>query len=105
MPNSWTRQVPDAHALDQWFSTFGSWRPTKQKKTQFGDPFSTKITTKIKVLATQKWVATRLLRNTALDDDLRHPKKENFFLKLVKSTFGGTTPSTSSQHPGWESLL
>ena len=27
----------------QWFSTFGSWRPTKQNKTQFGDPFTTKI--------------------------------------------------------------
>ncbi len=24
--------------LNQWFSTFSSWRPTKQKNTQFGDP-------------------------------------------------------------------
>ena len=29
--------------LDQWFSTFGSWRPTKQNNTQFGDPFITII--------------------------------------------------------------
>ena len=27
--------------LDQWFSTFGSWRPTKHKNTQFGDPHIT----------------------------------------------------------------
>ena len=26
--------------IGQWFSTLGSWRPTKQNKTEFGDPFS-----------------------------------------------------------------
>jgi len=31
------------HDVDQWFSTFGSWRPTKQNNTQFGDPFNTII--------------------------------------------------------------
>ena len=30
------------NALNQWFSIFGSWRPTKQKKAQLGDPFSAK---------------------------------------------------------------
>ena len=34
---------PFAYLLDQWFSTFGSWRPTKHKNTQFGDPNSTII--------------------------------------------------------------
>jgi len=29
--------------LCQWFSTFGSWRPTKQTITQFGDPYITII--------------------------------------------------------------
>jgi hypothetical protein len=29
--------------VNQWFSTFGSWRPTKQNKTQFGDPNCTRI--------------------------------------------------------------
>ena len=29
-------------SLEQWFSTFGSWRPIKQNKTQLGDPFSSK---------------------------------------------------------------
>ena len=31
------------HDLDQWFSTADSWRPTKQDKTQFGDPYITII--------------------------------------------------------------
>ena len=26
-------------SLKQWFSTFDSWRPTKQNNTQFGDPY------------------------------------------------------------------
>ena len=26
----------------QWFSTVGSWRPTKQNETQFGDPYIAK---------------------------------------------------------------
>ena len=30
--------------LDQWFSTFGSWRPTKQYKIQSSDPFSNEMT-------------------------------------------------------------
>ncbi len=34
-----------SHLL-QWFSTFGSWRPTKQNKTQFGDPNFTRIVLK-----------------------------------------------------------
>ena len=25
--------------VDQLFSTFGCWRPTKQNNTQFGDPY------------------------------------------------------------------
>ena len=29
--------------LDQWFSTLGSWRPTKHNDTQFGDPYITII--------------------------------------------------------------
>ena len=29
--------------IEQWFSTLGSWRPTKQNKTEFGDPFSIKV--------------------------------------------------------------
>ena len=29
--------------LNQWFSTLGSWRPTKFNNTQFGDPFITII--------------------------------------------------------------
>ena len=35
------------NVLEQWFSTFGSMRPTKQNKTQFVDPFSTLIPIKI----------------------------------------------------------
>ena len=26
-------------SLEQWFSTFDSWRPTKQNNTQFADPY------------------------------------------------------------------
>ena len=33
-------------ALDQWFSTSGSWRSTKQNKTLFGDPYITIIALK-----------------------------------------------------------
>ena len=29
--------------VDQWFSTLGCWRPTKQNKTLFGEPYSTKM--------------------------------------------------------------
>ena len=32
--------------LEQWFSTFVSWRPTKYNKTQFGDPSITNIVLK-----------------------------------------------------------
>ena len=28
---------------NQWFSTLGSWRPTKHKKTEFGDTFSMNV--------------------------------------------------------------
>ena len=31
--------------LRQWFSTFGSWRPTKYNNTQFGDPYIAIINT------------------------------------------------------------
>ena len=37
--------------LKQWFSTFGSWRPTIHNNTQFGDPYIITIT---QVLASQK---------------------------------------------------
>jgi len=33
----------DNAVLDQWFSTFGNWRPTKMYKTQFCNPFENKI--------------------------------------------------------------
>jgi len=36
----------ETSALNQWFSTFGSWRPIKQNNTQFGDPFITFIVLK-----------------------------------------------------------
>jgi len=42
--------------LNQWFSTFGSWRPIYHSHS-----------TKTQVLATQKWVGTHLLRNTVLN--------------------------------------
>ena len=29
--------------LEQWFSTFSKWQPTKQNKTQLRDPFTTLI--------------------------------------------------------------
>ncbi len=59
--------------IEQWFSTFGSWRPTKQNIPQFGDIYYN-YSTKTQVLATQKWVATQLLRNT---------DKETLWLKCV----------------------
>ena len=34
------------HDLEQWFSTFGSWRPTKYNNTQFGDPYITNLALK-----------------------------------------------------------
>ena len=34
----WTSLLNQSLCLDQWFSTFGSGRPTKQNKTQFCDP-------------------------------------------------------------------
>jgi len=59
----------------QWFSTFVSWRPTKVNKTQFGDPKGTDC---LGVLATQKLVATHLLRNTDLEQrTLNAPEIEN----------------------------
>jgi len=33
-------------SLNQWFSTFDSWRPIKHNNTQFGDPFITFIVLK-----------------------------------------------------------
>jgi hypothetical protein len=36
-------------ALDHWFSTYGRWRPTKQNKRQFADPFITIIILKHRV--------------------------------------------------------
>ncbi len=54
------------NTLEQLFSTIGSWRPTKQNITQLSDPYITIIVQNI-VFSTQKWVATQLLGNTALD--------------------------------------
>ena len=35
--------------LNQWFSTFGSWRPKKYNNTQFGDPYITIIVLKHRI--------------------------------------------------------
>ncbi len=32
---------PNPCPLDQWFSTFGGWRPKKLNIAQFGDPYVT----------------------------------------------------------------
>ncbi len=52
--------------LKKWFSKFGSWRPTKQNNSQFGDLFITII------VLHKTEVATHLLRNSGL--------KQNFVL-------------------------
>ena len=35
--------IPNIYCLLQWFSTFGSWRPKKENKTLFSDPYITII--------------------------------------------------------------
>ena len=41
--------------LEQWFSTFGCWRPSKQNNTQFGDPNVAITVLRItQILVTQK---------------------------------------------------
>ena len=55
--------------LDQCFPTFGCWRPTKHKNTQFGDPYFIIIVlaTQNYVAETEKWVKTHLFSHTVLD--------------------------------------
>ena len=73
-PKYWSLFTDQRYNLYQWFSTFGCWRPTKQKNTLFGDPYVTIIvlehrfwrTKSKREPSTQMWVATHLLRNTDL---------------------------------------
>ena len=69
--------------LNQRLSTFGGWRPSKQNKTQIGDPYTVVLKYYYMyyyywgfgdqnwVAATQKCVATHLLRNIALNNECR----------------------------------
>jgi len=63
-----------AYSVEHWFSKFGIWRPTKKNNLQFGVPFRTLT----KVLATQKRVATHLLRNTVWRRKIHCKKYHNF---------------------------
>ncbi len=68
----WTKKC-QKNELKQRFRSVvldvSSWRPTEQKNTSPGDQKFTIIFLRIReVLATQKWVATHLFRNTDLNN-------------------------------------
>ena len=52
--------------LNQWFSTFNSWRPSKQNKIDIGDTLLNTFGVPGEVFASQKWFVTHLLRNFVL---------------------------------------
>jgi len=71
----------------EWFSTFGSWQPTKHNITQFGDPYITIIVLKHRFWRPKsKCLRPKSgLRNTGLDHSSK-PEKNSLESLVLESS-------------------